>query len=309
MPHTFRASLQLKDIILILVVFFSMAAGMLWPEPAGRLSPYLNWLLMILLYLAFLKVKLKAIQGELKRHAKEFLVLMALKLFILPIIVYALAVRFIPDYALGLLLLAGVSTGVSAPFFAGLVGAHVPLVLLLTVATSLVLPAILPVVAKLLAGQDLTIDPVHLGGLIGAIIFIPLAGANLSQRFLPRLSLELGSRSYYPSVLLVAVINLGAFGNFGPFLKAHQTQILLALGLSTALSLVLAGVGAAAFWRCQPPVQTAAAASLGWINNILVLVLGNDLGNPQVSLLAALYLIPFHLLILPLGYLSRRGAD
>ncbi len=296
-----------KDIILLLVVFFSMAAGLLWPEPAGRLSPYLNWLLMLLLYLAFLKVMPQAIHGELHRHPRELLLLLALKLFLLPVLIYPLAVRFIPEYALGLLLLAGVSTGVSAPFFAALVGAHIPLVLLMTVATSIVLPVTLPVMVKLLAGQDLVVDPIRLGGLIGAIILIPLIAANLTQRFLPGLTQWLGWRSYYPSLLLIAVINLGAFGNFAPFLKAHQSQIFLALGLSTALALILAGLGAVAFWRRPPPVQTAAAASLGWINNILVLVLGNDLGDPQVSLLAALYLIPFHLLILPLGHLSRRG--
>jgi predicted Na+-dependent transporter len=296
-----------KDIILLLVVFFSMAAGLLWPEPAGRLSPYLNRLLMILLYLAFLKVRPQSIRGELQRHPREFLLLLALKLVFLPALIYPPAVRFVPEYALGLLLLAGVSTGVSAPFFAALVGAHIPLVLLLTVATSILLPVTLPCMAKLLAGQNLAVDPVHLGGLIGAIIFIPLAAANLTQRFLPGVTQWLGLRSYYPSLLLIAVINLGAFGNFAPFLKAHQAQIVPALGLSTALSLVLAGFGAVAFWRRRPPVQAAAAASLGWINNILVLVLGNDLGDPHVSLLAALYLIPFHLLILPLRHLSRRG--
>lgn len=299
--------LHLKDVILLLVVFFSMATGLLWPEPAGRLSPYLNRLLMILLYLAFLKVRPRAIQGELHRHPREFLLLLALKLFLLPALIYPLAVRFMPEYALGLLLLAGVSTGVSAPFFAALVGAHIPLVLLLTVATSVVLPVTLPFMAKLLAGQNLAVDPIHLGGLIGAIIFIPLAAANLTQRFLPGLTQWLGLRSYSPSLLLIAIINLGAFGNFAPFLKAHQNQIVLALGLSTALSVVLAGLGAAAFWGREPPVRAAAAASLGWINNILVLVIGNDLGDPYVSLLAALYLIPFHLLILPLRYLSRRG--
>jgi predicted Na+-dependent transporter len=296
-----------KDIILLLVVFLSMAAGLLWSEPAGRLSPYLNRLLMILLYLAFLKVRPQAIRGELQRHPQEFFLLLALKLFLLPALIYPLAMYFMPEYALGLLLLAGVSTGVSAPFFAALVGAHIPLVLLLTVATSLMLPVTLPLMAKLLAGQNLAVDPVHLGGLIGAIIFIPLIAANLTQRFLPGLTQWLGLRSYYPSLLLIAIINLGAFGNFAPFLKAHQSQIFLALGLSTALALVLTIIGAVFFWRRQPPVQAAAAASLGWINNILVLVLGNDLGNPHVSLLAALYLIPFHLLILPLRQLSRRG--
>ncbi len=297
--------LHLKDIILLLLVFLSMAAGLLWPEPSGRLSPYLNRLLMILLYLAFLKVRPQAIRGELQRHPKEFFLLVALKLFLLPALLYPLASHFVPSYALALLLLAGVSTGVSAPFFAALVGAHISLVLLLTVATSLMLPVTLPFMARLLAGRNLVVDPIQLGGLIGAIIFIPLAAATLTQSFLPRLTLWLGVRTYYPSLLLIAVINLGAFGNFAPFLKAHQDQIVLALGLSTILSLVLAGLGAAAFCLSQPPVRAAAAASLGWINNILVLVLGNDLAEPHVSLLAALYLIPFHLLILPLRYLAR----
>jgi BASS family bile acid:Na+ symporter len=299
----------LKDVILILVVFFSMAAGLLWSDPSSRLSPYLNHLLMILLFLAFLKVRAQAIRGELQRHPREFLLLLALKLFLLPALIYTLACRFIPDYALGLLLLAGVSTGVSAPFFAALVGAHVPLVLLLTVTTSISLPLTLPFMANLLAGRELVVDPVHLGSLIGAIIFIPLVSANLTQRFFPGLTDWLGTRSYYPSLVLIAVINLGAFGNFASFLKANQSQIFLALGLSTTLALILAAIGAAAFWWSQPAVRGAAGASLGWINNILVLVLGNDLGDPHVSLLAALYLIPFHLLILPLRHLSHRGED
>ena len=104
-----------KDIFLLLVIFFSMAARLFWPEPAGRLSPYLNVFLMIMLFLAFLKVSLQAVKGELRRHFKEFLLLATLKLFLLPTLIYLLAVRFFPDYALGLLLLAGDSTGVPPP--------------------------------------------------------------------------------------------------------------------------------------------------------------------------------------------------
>ena len=40
----------------------------------------------------------------------------------------------------------------------------------------------------MLAGQQLAVDPLTLAGLIGAIIFIPLLGANLTQRLLPGLA-------------------------------------------------------------------------------------------------------------------------
>lgn len=295
---------HLHDLILLLVVLCSMVGGLLWPEPTGRLAPYLNRFLMILLYLAFLKVSPQAIRGEVQRHPKDFLKLVVLKLFVLPALIYPLAAWTVPPYALGLLLLAGASTGVSAPFFAALVGAHIPLVLLLTVSTSIILPVTLPLMAKVLAGRELVMEPLYLGTLIATIIIIPLLTAGLTQRLAPQVSGWLAARTYYPSVLLIAVINLGAFGNFAPFLRAHQAQIVLALGLSTVLALVLAGFGALAGWRRQPPVRAAAAASMGWINNILVLVLGIDLGDPYISLLAALYLIPFHFLILPVRRLS-----
>ena len=49
----------------------------------------------------------------------------------------------------------------------------------------------------------------------------------------------------------------------------------------------------------------AAAGALGWINNVLVIVLGSYFNDPLTSVVAALYLIPYYLLIIPLSHLTR----
>ncbi len=45
---------RIRDIVLLLVVFSSMVAGVAWPAWTSFLGAYLSWLLMGLLFLAFL---------------------------------------------------------------------------------------------------------------------------------------------------------------------------------------------------------------------------------------------------------------
>ena len=135
--------LRIKDIVLLLVVFSSMAAGVTWPGETRFLGAYLSWILMGLLFLAFLKVVPPSIWETLRRYPSKLAMLIMTKLILLPCIIYLVMAKVIPAYALGMLLLAGVSTGLSASFFAGLVGASIPLVLAMTVLTTLLLPVTL----------------------------------------------------------------------------------------------------------------------------------------------------------------------
>ena len=54
-----------------------------------------------------------------------------------------------------------------------------------------------------------------------------------------------------------------------------------------------------------PPERIAAAGALGWINNILVLVIGIYFNDPLASVMAALYMIPYYVLLIPLSHLVR----
>ena len=299
--------LRIKDIVLLLVVFGSMAAGVLWPNETRKLGPFLSWFLMGMLFLAFLKVFPSEIWGTLQRYSVKLPLLILAKLIVLPLIIYSIASKLLPAYALGLILLAGASTGLSAPFFSGYVGANIPLVLAMTVVTTLLLPLTLPLLVKILIGRELHFDLIGLVGFMAVLIFLPLLASGFSRRLLPRLSGWLDEQSYPISLVLLAAMNLGAFGLYTPFLKAHHADVVISVLVGSGLAAVMASAGVVLFWFASPQERVAAGGALGWINNVLVIVLGHYFHDPLISVLAALYLVPYYLLIIPLGHLSRRS--
>jgi BASS family bile acid:Na+ symporter len=297
--------IRIKDIILLGVVFGSMAAGVAWPRVTSPLGPYLSWTLMGLLFLAFLKVDPPDVWHTLRRYPVKMALLVLIKLIILPFIVYLLVIKFIPDYALGLLLLAGASSGLSAPFFSGLVGANIPLVLAMTVVTTLLLPLTLPLIVDVLVGREIHFDLFALARFMMTLIFVPLLASLFFRRWLPRASNWVEGHSYAISLILFVAMNLGAFGLYASFLRAHQHQVVVAVLVGSGLGALMAGTGLILFKSSPPTERVAAAGALGWINNVLVIVLGGYFNDPLTSVVAALYLIPYYVLIIPLSHLTR----
>jgi bile acid:Na+ symporter, BASS family len=301
--------LRIKDLVLLIVVFGSMAAGVLWPDETSKLGPCLPWFLMGMLFLAFIKIFPAEIWDTLQRYSVKLPLLILTKLILLPLVIYLLAIKLLPGYALGLILLAGVSTGLSAPFFSGYVGANIHLVLAMTVVTTVLLPLTLPLLVKVLIGRELQFDLIGLVGFMAVLIFLPLLVSVFFRRLLPRISGWLDEYSYPISLVLLAAINLGALGLYTPFLKAHHAEVVISVLVGAGLAAILAGAGVVLFWSSPPQERVGAGGALGWINNVLVIVLGNYFSDPLISVLAALYMVPYYVLIIPLGYLSRRRQD
>lgn len=295
-----------RDVWLLAAIVGSLAAGVAWPGPAARLAPAMPYILMAFLLLAFLRVEVRGVGQTLAGYPGKIGLLVVCKLVLWPFLVHPAVAWLTPEYGLGAVLLAGVSTGLSAPFFTGLVGGDMGLVLVMTVSTTLLLPLTLPLMTKLLAGQALTMNLMEMVGLLTALIFAPLVAALTLRRWLPRVSATLDRRAFPLSLLLLAGLNLGAAGLYAPLVLANTGQLVTAAILSTILGGMGAVMGGMVFLTAPPRQRAAAAGSLGWINNALVIVLGGYLGDPLAALLATLYLIPFYGLIWPLGRLAGR---
>ncbi|MCK9374540.1 MAG: hypothetical protein M0P73_00150 [Syntrophobacterales bacterium] len=297
--------LRLKDIVLLVVVSSSMVAGVAWPAWSRPFGAYLSEVLMGLLFLAFLKVFPPDIWRTVRQYPVKMGLLVLTKLVVLPLIVFVVVIHLLPDYTLALILLAGVSTGLSASFFSGFVGASIPLVLAMTVITTLSLPLTLPLMIKVLIGRELHFDLLSLTGFLMALIFVPLVASVVVRRWLPRLTEWVDKQSYPISLALFAAMNLGAFGLYAPFLIEHHTKVVISVLVGFGLAAFMAGAGLLLFRSSPPYERIAAAGALGWINNVLVIVLGTYFNDPLTSVVAALYLIPYYVLIIPLGHLTR----
>jgi BASS family bile acid:Na+ symporter len=296
---------RMQDIILLCVVFTSFAVGILFPRIGELFQPFVLFFLMTILFLSFLTIRSEDIRRLFRDQSRAVLWLSFLKLIALPFGVYVLFRYFLPAYGPAALLLAGVSTGVAAPFISMLVSANAALVLVIVVITSLFLPFTLPVLAKILLGQTMTISLPVMIRMLSLVIFIPIAAVWAVQRFLPGAVRPILKGRYVLSLMIFSGTNMGVFSQYSAFFYRNPETILEATGVSILLGGIFLVLGFFSLGKASAGDRLAAAISMANINNVLVLVFAARFFGPLESTVAAMYLIPFYGLIVPLRIFSH----
>ena len=105
----------------------SMSAGVLLPAAGLIVEPYILVWLGALLFLNLIRLNAPDLLATFTKP-RQLAVLSAVKLAALPLGMYALAYFVYQPFALPVLLLSGVSTGLGAPFVVNLIGGRLPLV-------------------------------------------------------------------------------------------------------------------------------------------------------------------------------------
>ena len=294
----------LKDFFLLMTIFGSMGLGLYWPVLGRPLTPGLTYFLIFLLFLSFLQLKLDEVWTSWKKHGFHLLTLGIIKLLALPVGLYFLFAWLRPEYALPVLLLSGVSTGVTAPFISGLVGAQTTLVLGMVVLTSLFLPFSLPLLVRFLSGAELQISFGAMFQVLALVIFFPALLAAVLRRICPRFLERLSAVRYPLSLACFACINLAIFSRYQGFFWERPLEIVNTTLVAYLLALIFHGVGWIVF-RGQPvEVRLAQTVSLAYVNNILVVVFSARFFGPLAATLSVMYLLPFFTLIVPLRLLG-----
>ena len=289
-----------NDLILLLVVFSSLVAGVLFPGPSSFFQPFPLYLMMFLLFLSFLSVRLDEVWLVLSRQGWTIAWLCFLKLAALPAGVYFLFKALYPEYATAALLITGISTGVVAPFISSMLRASEPLVLVMVVISSCLVSFTLPALVKILLGRSVAISFFGMMRLLVLIIFVPVIAVEVMRRTVPA-ALDMFLKIRYPvSLVIFAVINLGVFSKYAQFFRQKPATILEAAIVAIVLGAVYITVGILAASRAPVKDQVASAVSMGNINNVLVIVFASEFFGPIEPTLAAMYMIPFFGIIFPL---------
>jgi len=296
---------RLNDVILLLVIFSSMIAGILLPRFGSVFQPYPLYLMMFLLFLSFLSIKIDTVWQTFQHNSRAVLWLSLLKLIILPGAVYLLFRIFYPSYAVAALLLTGISTGVVAPFIASLVRADGALVLVIVVISSLMVPLTLPALVEFLVGQTIEISFVGMVRMLCLIVFVPILAVELLRRLIPGLLESLMKWRFPVSLIIFAVINLGVFSKYAGFFQQNPLIIMEATLVAFILGGIYLLVGFLVSWKESVKNQLSSIICLGNVNNVLVIVFASEFFGPLEPTLSAMYMIPFFGLILPLRVYQR----
>jgi BASS family bile acid:Na+ symporter len=226
-------------------------------------------------------------------------------MILLPVLVYFLFLHFAPAYAIGALLLTGVSTGVVAPFISGLVGANGPLVLVMVVITSFLVPFTLPMLVKVLLEQEMTISLLSMMRMLLLVVIVPVIIGETLKRMWPKIIDSVMKHRYPMSLTVFALINLAVFSKYSAFFHKHPVIIIQATLAAFALGSIYLVTGLAGLFKSTVKNQLAAVITIGNVNNVLVLVFAAEFFGPLEPTLAAMYMVPFFGLILPLRIYRR----
>ena len=290
--------IQAKDCVMLAAIFGAMLAGIAWPQAWALLSPYPMFFMMLLLFLSFLPLPLESLLKMVRGYGLRLFGWLLLKLIILPTALFYAARATFPEYALAALLLGGISTGVTSPFFSTLLRANTALVVLMVAAGSVLVPFTLPLLVRALADQTLIISLPAMMRLLAQVIIAPLVAAELLRYFSARTA-ERISRFHYPlSLVLCAAIMLGVTPRYADFFYRTPSVILEALLVSAILAASCFVVGVLAAIRQPLDDRLAVVISFGIINNILVVVFSSEFFGPIEPLVAMVYTVPFFCSIL-----------
>lgn len=298
-----------RDILMIVVAFAGIAGGVFLPGPAGWFTPITVYMMMTVLYLSFLRIDFGALTRVRGADLGELALWTLVKLAVLPLVLWALAAWLVPGWALPVLLLSGISAGVTAPFFCQMMGGDQARSLQLTVITSVLVPFTLPALVGLLAGQAINLPLVAMGRMLAMVIFVPLVLAWLTLRLAPALLAPLGRIQFPLVITLFFLINLGVFAPYSSFFFEQAGQVLTAVALSFALGAAYFAtvwlMGRLSGHRLD---HLSCGTGLVFINNVLVVVVAARFFGPRAPLLAAAYMLPFFLMLLPFRLIKPREA-
>jgi len=288
-----------NDFILLLVVFSAMGIGIGLPEIGSIFAPYPFYFLIILLFFSFLKINFLQVFAEAKEKAVILFVLCFFKLFLIPIVLFFLTQTLWPEYAVPVLLLSGISTGVVAPFISTLLEGPTLLVLMMVVVSSLLAPFSLPALVSFFVGQTVEISFFSMVKVLAMVVFLPGVAAILLRHVYPSSLEKLGRVQFPISLSMFACINLGVFAKYSSFFLKRPTIVGETILVAFVLSIIYHTVGFLVTWGMRKEDRLAGAISFAYMNNALIVVFSSQFFDPLSPTLAALYMLPFFAMIVP----------
>ena len=301
--------LSRNDIILFTTAICACIGGYFLPEAApiaGKLPPIGLILMMIL---SFLSIPISVVVTALRERKRTVFLLTGTKMILLPLAGSFICEQFWPEYTIVMLLMAGICSGSSCPYFGLLLKGDTPLLVVLVFTTSLLAPISLPLLVKLIVGTELSISVWSLALSLSLYVLLPMILAELLRRFLrPVTEFCIQYRSPV-NILLFAIINFGIFSVNSEMIAASIDKVLISFLFACFAAIFFLIVGFLSGLPLDNSARTSSMVSFSMTNNILVIVLcGSYFGDVEL-LTAAMYTIPFFLVLTPIRFLSTHFSS
>lgn len=301
------------DTKILLVLSFSILAstisGIIFPSLGEFFSPYILVILGLLLFLNLIQLNFQDLISTFKKP-KFLFILCIMKVLVIPVTMYFVTNQIYPKYALSVLLLSGISTGLGAPFVTNYVGGRLSIVVGMVIVTSLVVPFILPALVYILYNTEFSIPVFDMILLLVISLIVPLIGSGIIKKYLPKIATSINKSSLPLSIILMALINLAIFSKFSDYFYLEFTFVTTTTVIAFALFAIFAITGYLIMnlnnRGTSMKYKISGLIAISYVNNILVTVFAQQFFGSQVAALAAFYNVPYYIGIIFLKILYSK---
>jgi len=301
------------DTKILLVLSFSILAstisGIIFPSLGEFFSPYILVILGLLLFFNLIQLNFQDLISTFKKP-KFLFILCIMKVLVIPVTMYFVTNQIYPKYALSVLLLSGISTGLGAPFVTNYVGGRLSIVVGMVIVTSLVVPFILPALVYILYNTEFSIPVFDMILLLVISLIVPLIGSGIIKKYLPKIATSINKSSLPLSIILMALINLAIFSKFSDYFYLEFTFVTTTTVIAFALFAIFAITGYLIMnlnnRGTSMKYKISGLIAISYVNNILVTVFAQQFFGSQVAALAAFYNVPYYIGIIFLKILYSK---
>jgi BASS family bile acid:Na+ symporter len=281
----------------------------MFPSLGEFFSPYILVILGLLLFLNLIQLNFQDLISTFKKP-KFLFILCITKVLVIPVTMYFVTNQIYPKYALSVLLLSGISTGLGAPFVTNYVGGRLSIVVGMVIVTSLVVPFILPALVYILYNTEFSIPVFDMILLLVISLIVPLIGSGIIKKYLPKIATSINKSSLPLSIILMALINLAIFSKFSDYFYLELTFVIT----TTVIAFALFAVFAITCYLIKNlnnrgtsmKYKISGLIAISYVNNILVTVFAQQFFGSQVAALAAFYNMPYYIGIIFLKILYSK---
>ncbi len=293
------------------VLIISIPSGLFLSSDLAFLANNSTFILGAIFFLGALKININDIKNvwNLKIGVIVFNVLMLIGL---PVVVYLIAKIIVPDYALSLLILSVMPSGMATPLLASIVGGRESLAMVMTATTSLLAPFTIPVMIYWLAGVSVDVDFWQIFFSIAEIIFIPFFLAWLIRKFLPNVIEKtkgsLGKIStFFLGLLMAGIVAQQSESIIESLISSEIFMSLIVVSVLMAFFYIL---GYLIYFKEQGEDRLTFTVSFANMNFTLAIFLAHKyFASSEIVVPITLAVIPWFLFIVIFKYMTRKTIN
>lgn len=268
------------------IITLGIIISFIFPKIGLSLKPFLNYLLMTLMFLSCLDIDLKEVISDFFNFREETLILAIVHL-VSPLIVLCLRHFFSDEIFLGLIIVTTIPAARSSVFLSSIYGGDTSKALTLSTVSNALSPIIVPLLVWIFAKTSIQINYQEMGYTILTLTVIPIALAIIVRHFKIFENLK-----KYNTNLSIFVLFFLILGIISPVRNIILENPLLALSLGILtifLNVINFDLGFAL--GKNNPDKIAFAITSTYKNTTLANILALSFSNPLIALPSIIYTI------------------